>query len=140
LKVALSRRQRVRHHVDMVATKTQKSCSASLTRSNVARIAGSLSTSILNANFTGRPHFRMAESKAPSTTLAQSGERRESRGAHQRNDYPNSDPRLIVNLVLRAGADGSPSLSHVPVASVPAELVTWIGDRATVSLDGRLLE
>jgi len=77
---------------------------------------------------------------AAQATLLGALERRESRGAHQRNDYPNSDPRLIVNLVVRADADGSQTLSHVPVASVPDELITWIGDREAVSLEGRLLE
>jgi succinate dehydrogenase flavoprotein subunit len=77
---------------------------------------------------------------AAQATLLGALERRESRGAHQRHDYPNPDPRLIVNVVVRADADGSQSLSHVPVASVPDELITWIGDRETVSLEGRLLE
>ncbi len=77
---------------------------------------------------------------AAQATLLCALERRESRGAHQRNDYPDRDPGLLVNLVVRADAHGSQTLSQVPVAPIPDELGTWITAGTTVSLQGRLLE
>jgi succinate dehydrogenase / fumarate reductase, flavoprotein subunit len=77
---------------------------------------------------------------AAQATLLCALERRESRGAHQRNDYPDRDPGLLVNFVVRADAHGSQTLSQVPVAPIPDELSTWITAGKTVSLQGRLLE
>jgi succinate dehydrogenase / fumarate reductase flavoprotein subunit len=77
---------------------------------------------------------------AAEATLRCALERRESRGAHQRKDYPDSDHRLLVNLVIRADAEGSQTLSHAPVESIPDELTTLIAARETVALEGRLLE
>jgi succinate dehydrogenase flavoprotein subunit len=77
---------------------------------------------------------------AAEATLRCALERRESRGAHQRKDYPNADPRLLVNFVVRIDADECQALSRVPVASIPNELQTWIEHREDVSFEGRLLE
>jgi succinate dehydrogenase / fumarate reductase flavoprotein subunit len=49
-------------------------------------------------------------------------ERRESRGAHFREDHPNkSDEFGSVNVVLRASADGM-RVSREPIPEMPAEL------------------
>ena len=77
---------------------------------------------------------------AAEATLRCALERRESRGAHQRKDYPNADPRLLVNFVVRIDADERQALSRVPVASIPNDLQTWIENRDDVSFEGRLLE
>ena len=77
---------------------------------------------------------------AAEATLRCALERRESRGAHQRKDYPNADPRLLVNFVVRIDADECQALSRVPVASIPNDLQTWIENRDDVSFEGRLLE
>ena len=50
-------------------------------------------------------------------------ERRESRGGHFRDDYPDKDPAFGgFNIVLRRGPDGSMQLTREPIAPMPAEL------------------
>jgi succinate dehydrogenase / fumarate reductase flavoprotein subunit len=49
-------------------------------------------------------------------------ERKESRGGHTREDYPNADPELgKVNIVLRK-QDGGWSLTREPLPEMPEEL------------------
>jgi succinate dehydrogenase / fumarate reductase flavoprotein subunit len=50
-------------------------------------------------------------------------ERKESRGGHFREDYPEKDPTFgTVNIVLRRARDGSMTVTHVPLPPMPAEL------------------
>ena len=50
-------------------------------------------------------------------------ERRESRGGHFRDDFPEKDPAFGgFNLVVRRGPDGGMSLSREPIPEMPAEL------------------
>ncbi len=54
-------------------------------------------------------------------------ERRESRGAQFRDDYPEKDPQLAkVNVVVRQGADGGMEVSRVPLPAMSAELAAVI--------------
>jgi len=77
---------------------------------------------------------------AAEATLRCALERRESRGAHQRSDFPKAEPRLHVNFIMSTGADDRQTLSHVPVPGIPEELQTLVQHREIVPLDGRLLE
>ena len=77
---------------------------------------------------------------AAEATLRCAIERRESRGAHQRKDYPDPDPALRVNFVIRADADGNQVLAREPVPAVPDELRASVGGPRNLPLEGRLLE
>ena len=49
--------------------------------------------------------------------------RKESRGGHFRDDFPNKDPHLgKVNLVERKPPDGQMQLAEMPIPEMPAEL------------------
>lgn len=70
---------------------------------------------------------------AARATLAAALERRETRGAHNRSDYPDIDPALQVNLVW------SPTTGVVreEIPPIPAEIADLIRD---VSVAGKLVE
>jgi succinate dehydrogenase / fumarate reductase, flavoprotein subunit len=61
---------------------------------------------------------------AVSEAVTRAGiERRESRGAHFREDYPNKDPEAAkFNIVLRKGSSGEMLLERQPLPPIPPEL------------------
>jgi succinate dehydrogenase / fumarate reductase flavoprotein subunit len=65
-----------------------------------------------------------------SEAIARSAiERKESRGGHFRDDYPNKDPAYAkFNLVTRRGADGTMQLERVPIAPIPEHLQQVIAE------------
>ncbi|MDR4532660.1 FAD-binding protein [Glutamicibacter sp. PS] len=72
---------------------------------------------------------------AARATLEAALERRETRGCHNRSDYPQQDPALEVNLVW------SPHNGVVrePIAPVPAEIAELIATKE-ISTAGKLVE
>jgi succinate dehydrogenase / fumarate reductase flavoprotein subunit len=63
-----------------------------------------------------------------SEAIARSAlERRESRGGHFRDDYPEKDAAFgNVNHVIRRSADGGMTLERAPIPPMPAELATIV--------------
>jgi succinate dehydrogenase / fumarate reductase, flavoprotein subunit len=54
-------------------------------------------------------------------------ERRESRGGHFRDDYPDKDPAFgTFNHVVRRGENGAMALERASIPALPAELAAII--------------
>ncbi|MFD1271608.1 hypothetical protein ACFQ51_05345 [Streptomyces kaempferi] len=70
---------------------------------------------------------------AARATLEAALERRETRGCHNRSDYPDLDPALQVNLVW------SPTggITHESIPAIPEEISSLMED---VSTEGKLAE
>lgn len=74
-----------------------------------------------------------ASALAARATLEAARERRETRGCHNRSDYPEMDPDLTVNLVWSP----SEGIVHEEIPPVPDEIADLIRD---VSQEGKLVE
>ena len=69
-------------------------------------------------------------------TLVSALERRETRGAHNREDFPDGDPAQRANVLYDARGE----VSWQPVADAPAEVVALAGEGTTLEAAGKLLE
>jgi succinate dehydrogenase / fumarate reductase flavoprotein subunit len=67
-------------------------------------------------------------------------ERRETRGAHNRSDFPEIAPRLKKNFVMTRDERGILAISGKAVNEVPGDLEEWARDDGVVDIAGRLLE
>jgi succinate dehydrogenase / fumarate reductase flavoprotein subunit len=70
---------------------------------------------------------------AARATLEAALERRETRGCHNRSDYPDIDPELQVNLVWSS----STGVVREPIPPIPAEIAALMRE---VSVAGKLVE
>jgi succinate dehydrogenase / fumarate reductase flavoprotein subunit len=77
---------------------------------------------------------------AAEATLLGAVARRESRGAHQRRDFPALSADLLVNFQTRLDADGHLTVDAQPVPLVPPQLKAWVDASEEPSVAGRLLE
>ena len=69
-------------------------------------------------------------------TMVAARERRETRGAHNRADFPQAEPALGVNLVL----DGELSVTRRPVGEASAPVAALVESGGELQVAGRLLE
>ncbi|MGH2531276.1 MAG: L-aspartate oxidase [Thermomicrobiales bacterium] len=77
---------------------------------------------------------------AAEATILGAIARRETRGAHNRSDYPELDPTLEVNFVTTRNGDGQLTVTSEPVRAVPAHLAAWAVLAEVHEVTGRLLE
>lgn len=73
-------------------------------------------------------------------TLRCALERRETRGCHNRSDFPALNPALLVNLHCGRLEDGALSVWSEPVPAMAPELSSWVEESGSPSIAGRLLE
>ncbi len=73
---------------------------------------------------------------AARATLECALERRETRGAHNRADFPEQDPALRVNLVW--ALDGT--ITRQPLPDVPSPIAALATGARELETAGRLLE
>jgi succinate dehydrogenase / fumarate reductase flavoprotein subunit len=73
---------------------------------------------------------------AARATLDCARERRETRGAHNRADFPERDPELEANLTWRPGG----AVAREPVGEPSPEVAALLRDAEDVQIAGRLLE
>jgi succinate dehydrogenase / fumarate reductase flavoprotein subunit len=72
-------------------------------------------------------------------TLRGAKERRETRGCHNRSDFPEMDPALVCNFhVRRDGAELT--MWTEPVPPIPQELAPWLEESVAFDWSDRLLE
>jgi succinate dehydrogenase / fumarate reductase flavoprotein subunit len=66
--------------------------------------------------------------------------REETRGAHNRSDFPELDPEMKVNFIVRRASDARMTIEPMSVPAVSEELRSWLARAADPDPGGRLLE
>jgi succinate dehydrogenase / fumarate reductase, flavoprotein subunit len=66
--------------------------------------------------------------------------REETRGAHNRSDFPELDPEMQVNFIVVRGGDDQMTVEPAPLQPVSAELLPWLERAGDLDPAGRLLE
>jgi len=84
--------------------------------------------------------FSCASLLADEVTLLGALARRESRGAHQRRDFPETKAELAVNFRTRLDPGGQLMVAGEPVPPIPPELQPWADASEDLSVASRLLE
>jgi len=66
--------------------------------------------------------------------------REETRGAHNRAEFPELDPAMQVNFIVGRDSDARMTLKPEPVPAVPADLAPWLARAGKIDPAGKLLE
>ncbi len=66
--------------------------------------------------------------------------REETRGAHNRADFPELDPEMEVNFIVGRGSHARMTLEPAPVPAVSVELTPWLARAGDMDPAGKLLE
>jgi len=66
--------------------------------------------------------------------------RAETRGAHNRSDFPELDPAMEVNFVIGGASDARMTIESAPIPAVSGELRPWLAPARDLDPTGRLLE
>jgi succinate dehydrogenase / fumarate reductase flavoprotein subunit len=66
--------------------------------------------------------------------------REETRGAHNRSDFPELDPEMAVNFVAGRSGSAQMTLERASIPAVPEQLTSWLAQAEDLDKAGKLLE